>query len=131
MAKQSTASENVSPSCIDLGSCVIDSFVMITLLIFAPVLLFLEWRRSASQEVKEKIAAIRATGQPKIPEKLNAFYASPPDEKDTTDIWLDATRPITTKDFGLAAGTYLLWGHSNFRFHHLANPESSQTKLRC
>ncbi|MFH1264923.1 MAG: hypothetical protein ABIK89_04305, partial [Planctomycetota bacterium] len=58
----------------------------------------------ASARVEEALAEIREAGEPSSAAELEEHYRLPPGVEDTTDLWLDATRPLATEDFTADAG---------------------------
>ena len=54
---------------------------------------------SAKQRVRAEIERIRVAGEPVTPADLEAFYARPPADRDTTQLWLDAIEPLQGPQF--------------------------------
>ena len=94
------------------GGCLWGCSAVLVLTILVPALMYMAWSRTFVKKVDEKMAAIRAKGQPTTPAELEAFYASPPAGKDATDVWSAATAPISTEAFGLASQDLPIVGDS-------------------
>jgi len=58
----------------------------------------------ASARVEQALAEIREAGEPTSAAELEAHYRLPLGMEDTTDLWLDATRPLGTDAFTSDAG---------------------------
>ena len=75
--------------------------VLLLLVLAAAVIMF---SRRASSRVENELAKIREAGQPASAAELEEHYQLPPEEEDTTPLWLQATRPLGTDAFRADAG---------------------------
>jgi len=58
----------------------------------------------AGSRIAGELARIREAGEPASAIELEEHYQLPPGVEDTTDLWIDAMRPLDTKAFGADAG---------------------------
>ena len=75
--------------------------VLLLLVLAAAVIMF---SRRASSRVENELAKIRQAGQPASAAELEEHYQLPPEQEDTTPLWLQATRPLGTDAFRADAG---------------------------
>ena len=79
------------------------------------VLSFVIWRMVAAGRVEAELARLRAAGQPTTPEELAAFYETPNQGEDTTQLWLDGLQPIVTPEFSAKVAKLPIVGNSTIK----------------
>ncbi|HUY91449.1 MAG TPA: hypothetical protein VMV10_22105 [Pirellulales bacterium] len=64
------------------------------------VLLFTaRFKITGRRALNAELAKIRAAGEPASAGELESYYQSPPSDRDTTQLWLQATEPLGTPQF--------------------------------
>lgn len=66
---------------------------------FLLVSLFWVWSLRRDRQFAKRLDEIRDRGEPVTPGELDAFYALPEGAVDTTDLWLEATSPLSTEAY--------------------------------
>ena len=79
--------------------CWSTALILLVLLVGLPSLAVIGWQVSAARRVENLQAAIRARGEPLLPQELYAFYVLPAGEEDTTTIWMQAGAPLDSERF--------------------------------
>ena len=70
--------------------------VVFALLILAVIVAAVAYGLFRTSRLERQLADLRSRGLPTNGEELNAWYAVPSDVRDTTDLWIAATRAIDT-----------------------------------
>ena len=79
------------------------------------VLSLVIWRMVSARRVETELARLRAAGQPTTPEELAAFYETPNEGEDTTQLWLDGLQPIVTPEFSAKVAKLPIVGNSTIK----------------
>ena len=69
--------------------------ITFSVLIFVVIAAGVIYGLFGTSRLNRQLADLRSRGLPTNGEELNAFYAVPPDVRDTTDLWIAATRANT------------------------------------
>ncbi|HUY90821.1 MAG TPA: hypothetical protein VMV10_18950 [Pirellulales bacterium] len=93
---QTNASAAAPRRRIGLGTIVLLSCGGLLLLV---VLAAVAFKISGRRALNAELAKIRAAGEPASAAELEAYYQSPPADRDTTQLWLEAIAPLETPQF--------------------------------